>query len=46
MEVVKASRKVVAGCVKGKAYTETELLQSIWIDTAHRSLSRKAYGGN
>jgi hypothetical protein len=26
MEVVKADRKVVAGCVKGKAYTETELL--------------------
>jgi hypothetical protein len=35
MEVVKPDRIVVAGCVKGKAYTETEPLLT-WTDTAHR----------
>jgi hypothetical protein len=33
--VVKTARIVVAGCVKSKAYTETELLIT-WTDTAHR----------
>ncbi len=36
MEVVKAGRMVVAGRVKGKAYTETEPPITC-IDTAHRS---------
>jgi hypothetical protein len=36
MEVVKAGRMVVAGCVKGKAYTETELPITCTV-TAHRS---------
>jgi hypothetical protein len=35
MEAVKASRIAVAGCVKDKAYTKTELL-STCTATAHR----------
>jgi hypothetical protein len=35
MEAVKASRITVAGCVKGKAHAETELLNTCTA-TAHR----------
>lgn len=45
MEVVKTARIAVAGCVKGKAYTETELLTNLDRHSAPLQ-SIKAYGGN
>lgn len=45
MEVVKTARIAVAGCVKGKAYTETELLINLDRHSAPLQ-SIKAYGGD
>jgi hypothetical protein len=45
MEVVKTGRIAVAGRVKGKAYTETELLINLDRHSAPLQ-SINAYGGN